>query len=122
MGSNPSSSIMTTILDRLKVQILFDKKNSLYDIWKGCYETDEYDFMARIELIKEFPEVSWTNPEHENMLVNMAFDSHVPNWDNKFLEGGWTKNGICTDRLKDLYMYYNMWLDIINSCKEIHDQ
>ena len=78
--------------------------------------------MAGIELIKEFPEVSWTNPEHENMLVNMAFDSHVPNWDNKFLEGGWTKNGICTDRLKDLYMYYNMWLDIINSCKEIHDK
>jgi hypothetical protein len=68
--------------------------------------------MARIELIKEFPEVSWTNPEHENMLVDMAIDSHVPEWDDKFLEGGWTKEGISYDRLRDLNIYYNIWLDI----------
>jgi hypothetical protein len=111
MGSNPSPGIMT-ILDRLKGQILWDRKNSLYDIWEGCYESNEYDFIARVELSKEYPETSWSNPEHENMLVDMAIDSHVPDWKDDYVKGGWTKEVVCADRLNDLYNYYCIWLYI----------
>lgn len=116
MGSNPIPGIMT-LLDRLKDQILWDRKNSLYDMWEGCYESNEYDFIARVELSKEYPETSWSNPEHENMLVDMAIDSHVPEWKNEFLEGGWKRDEICMSRLESLYQYYDKWCYINKNIK-----
>lgn len=107
-----------TLLDRLKDQVISDESNSLYDIWEGCYTDDEYDFQARHNLSIRFPETSWINPEHENMLLGMAIRSHVLDWKPEYLKGGWTKEGMCLDSLRTLFIYYKVGQDIINNYKE----
>ena len=98
-----------TILDRLKDEVLWNEIDSLYDIWEGCYTDDQYDFVARLILTDRFPETGWSNPEHENMLITMAIDSHVPEWKDEFLEGGWERDEICISRLESLHRYYDEW-------------
>lgn len=75
------------VLDLLKDRIVSEEINSLYNIWEGCYTDIEYDFQARHNLINHFPITSWKNPEHENMLIDLAIDSHAPRWKPVFLEG-----------------------------------
>ena len=100
------------VLDLLKDRIVSEEINSLYDIWEGCYTDIEYDFKARFELSQHYPITSWKNPEHENMLVELAIDSHAPRWKPEFLEGGWTKEIFILDGLRDLFIYYKIWENI----------
>lgn len=100
------------LLDKLKTKIIYYEKNAQYDIWGGCYTSYEYDFNVRHTLSKEFPETSWKNPEHENMLVDLAIDSHAPRWKPEYLEGGWTKEIFILDGLRDLFIYYKVWENI----------
>ena len=111
-----------TLLERLKDQVIADEFNSLYDIWEGCYTDDEYDFKVRHNLSQRFPETSWVNPEHENMLLGMAIHSHVLDWKQEYLRGGWTREGFCLDGLRNLFIYYGVWQEIINNCGGNNDQ
>ena len=106
-----------SLLNRLTDEILCNELNSLSEIWEGCYESDEYDFIARCNLIKRYPEIDWRNPEHENMLLEMSLDSHARKWKPEFAEGGWTRDDFCLDGLRDLFSYYRMYSDIIDAAR-----
>ena len=109
---------MTTLLQRLKDTVLDHEIDSLYDIWGGSLSDSEYDFAARQYLSVTFPETSWKNPEHENMLLEMALDSHARKWKPDYLNPGWTKERYCLDELSNLFKYYNIWQKITNTYKE----
>ena len=103
---------MTSILDRLQDDLLYKEISFDYEIWEGCYTDDEYDFRARYELSKRYPELDWTNPQHEYMLLSIAIRSHAPNWKPKYLEGGWTRERFCLDGLRDLFIYCDLYMKI----------
>jgi len=100
------------VVDLLKNRIVSEEINSLYNIWEGRYTDIEYDFKARFNLSQHYPITSWKNPEHENMLIDLAIDSHAPRWKPEFLEGGWTKENFILDGLRDLFIYYKVWENI----------
>jgi hypothetical protein len=79
-----------------------------YDIWEGCYTDDEYDIRTRYHLAKIHPEFNWSNPNHEEMLLEMALDSHGRRWKPEYSEGGWSKERFMEDGLHDLLIYSNM--------------
>ena len=110
--------IMTTLLQRLKDNVLDHEIDLLYDIWGGSLSDSEYDFAARQYLSVEFPETSWENPEHENMLLEMAVDSHAGKWKPDYLNAGWTKKRYYLDELSSLFKWYNVWQKITNNYKE----
>lgn len=105
---------MTTdyILKRLQQELVHREIDWSYSIWEGCYNDFEYDFLARHELASRYPELDWSNPEHENMLLEMALDSHARKWKPEYLKGGWTRKTFCMDGLRDLFIYYNIWTEI----------
>ncbi len=104
---------MDNVLNRLKKALVDHEIDREYYIWGGCHTGEEYDFNARHTLTRKFPEVSWKNPEHENMLLEMALDSHARKWKPEYLNGGWTRETFCLDGLRDLFIYYDIWIEIV---------
>ena len=100
-------------INRLKNDILCNEINSLYESWRGCYTSEEYDFIARENLAKRYKELDWKNENHENMLIEMALDSHARKWKEEFKKGGWTRDGFCLDGLIKLLTYYKIWRNIV---------
>jgi hypothetical protein len=113
---------MSNLLQRLKDAVLDHEIDSLYDIWGGSLSDSEYDFTARQYLSVTFPETSWENPEHENMLLEMALDSHARKWKPDYLNTSWTKERYYLDELSNLFKYYNVWQKITNNCGGNNDR
>ena len=100
---------MTDIISRLQKELLDREIDSQYDIWGGCYTNEEYDFLAREFLAARYPELGWSSPCHEEMLIGMALEGHAVRWKDEFLAGGWTREGFVQDGLDRLFIYYEKW-------------
>ena len=107
-----ASRVAKYFIDGAKAAGLLSGDNTFVEV------DPEYDFEARQYLSVEFPETSWENPEHENMLLEMAVDSHAGKWKPDYLNAGWTKERYYLDELSSLFKWYNVWQKITNNYKE----